>query len=190
MPMTMPMMTVLATENPLLPQPVEMIVAVVFAVILTIVLAKMVVPRFEQVYAERAKAIQGGMEKAEKAQEEAEAALRQYQEQLAEARQEAARIREDAKNEGARIKAEMREQAESESARIVANATAQIEAERTQVVNQLRTEVGGLATTLAGRIVGESLDDDDRARRTIDRFIADLESQPGRDAAGQGTGSL
>ena len=41
---------------------------------------------------------------------------------------------------------------------------------------QLRSEIGGLATTLAGRIVGESLEDDERARRTVDRFIADLES--------------
>ena len=40
---------------------------------------------------------------------------------------------------------------------------------------QLRSEIGGLATTLAGRIVGESLEDDERARRTVDRFIADLE---------------
>ena len=51
-------------------------------------------------------------------------------------------------------------------------------AERTAAVSSLLTEIGGLATTLAGRIVGESLDDDARARRTVDRFIADLESQP------------
>ncbi|MFP5415268.1 MAG: F0F1 ATP synthase subunit B, partial [Actinomycetes bacterium] len=57
-------------------------------------------------------------------------------------------------------------------------AKTQIEAERAAAVTQLRTEVGGLATTLAGRIVGESLDDDERARRTVDRFIADLEAQP------------
>ncbi|NNG18924.1 F0F1 ATP synthase subunit B [Naumannella sp. ID2617S] len=173
--------------GPLLPHHLsEFIMGILLMIIIWLVLRAKVVPAFEKMYAERAAAIQGGMEKAEKAQEEAEAALRQYQEQLAEARQEAARIREDAKNEGARIKAELREQAEAEANRIVTNATTQIEAERVQVVNQLRTEVGGLATTLAGRIVGESLDDDDRARRTIDRFIADLESQPVGDKAEQG----
>jgi len=41
----------------------------------------------------------------------------------------------------------------------------------------LRTEVGGLATSLAGRIVGESLSDDERAKRTVDRFLAELEQQ-------------
>jgi F-type H+-transporting ATPase subunit b len=38
--------------------------------------------------------------------------------------------------------------------------------------------VGTLATELAGRIVGESLQDDDRANRVVDRFLADLEAQP------------
>ncbi len=32
-----------------------------------------------------------------------------------------------------------------------------------------------MATQLAGRIVGESLDDDARQKRTVERFIAELE---------------
>lgn len=168
--------------GPLLPHHLsEIIAGIVLLLIIWAVVQTKVAPAFEKMYAERTAAIQGGMEKAERAQAEAEAALQEYRDQLAEARQEAARIREDAKNEGARIKSEMREQADAEAARIIANAKAQIEAERTQVTHQLRSEVGGLATTLAGRIVGESLDDDDRARRTIDRFIADLEAQPTRE---------
>ena len=175
----------LATENPLAPAPLEIIMAVIFALLLTFLIAKYVVPGFEATYAERTAAIQGGIEKAEKAQADAEAALQQYTAQLAEARSEAARIREDAKTQGSQILAEMREQAQSEAARIKAQAQAQIDAERAQVLTQLRSEVGGLATTLAGRIVGESLDDDERARRTVDRFIADLESSDAPSTAGR-----
>lgn len=165
--------------GPLLPHHLsELIAGAILLLIIWLVIRAKVAPAFEKMYAERTEAIQGGMEKAEKAQAAAEEALREYQEQLADARQEAARIREEAKNEGARIKTEMREQADAEAQRIIANAKTQIEAERAQAVTQLRTEVGGLATTLAGRIVGESLDDDARARRTVDRFIADLETQP------------
>ena len=149
----------------------------VFVLFLTVVIAKFVVPRFEATYAERTAAIQGGIEKAEKAQEAAEAALEQYNAQLAEARTEAARIREDAKTQGTQILAELREQAQAEAARIKAQGEAQLEAERAQVLAQLRSEIGGLATTLASRIVGESLEDDERARRTVDRFLADLEGQ-------------
>ena len=162
-------------ENPLFPALPEIIASVVFALLLTVIIWKFVVPRFEATYAERTAAIQGGIEKAEKAQEAAEAALQEYQAQLAQARTEAAKIREDAKTQGAQVLAEMREQAQAESNRIRTAAQAQLEAERTQVMTQLRGEIGGLATTLASRIVGESLAEDERARRTVDRFLADLE---------------
>jgi F-type H+-transporting ATPase subunit b len=174
------------TPSPLAPHLSEIIAAVVFAGLLTFVIAKFVVPRFEATFAERTEAIQGGIEKAEKAQAEAQAALEKYQAQLTEARGEAAKIREDAKTQGAQILAEMREQAQAEAARIKTSAEAQLAAERTQLLGELRREVGGLATTLAGRIVGESLDDDDRARRTVERFLADIEQQ---DAADQPTGT-
>ena len=175
----------LASENPLLPAWIEVILAVVFVLLLTFVIARFVVPRFEATYAERTAAIQGGIEKAEQAQAAAQAALDQYNAQLAEARTEAARIREDAKTQGTQILAELREQAQAEASRIRIQAQAQLEAERAQVMTQLRREIGGLATTLASRIVGESLEDDERARRTVDRFIADLEGQPAEAPAGQ-----
>ena len=158
--------------------------SIVFVVLLTVVIWKFVVPRFEETYADRTAAIQGGMEKAEKAQAEAQAALQQYQAQLAEARSEAAKIREEAKTQGTQIIAELREQAQAEATRIRQAAESQMEAERAQVMIQLRGEIGGLATTLASRIVGESLTDDERARRTVDRFLAELESDSASTPAG------
>jgi len=80
----------------------------------------------------------------------------------------------------------MREQAQSEAARILKHAHLQIDAERQQVVQQLRTQVGTMATTLAGRIVGESLEDDERRNRTVERFIATLESQDSTSTRGAG----
>jgi F-type H+-transporting ATPase subunit b len=42
-----------------------------------------------------------------------------------------------------------------------------------------------LATELAGKIVGESLNDDARSARVVDRFLADLEaSAPASQNAG------
>src|SRR6187402_2052124 len=114
-------------ENPLIPNLAEVIASIVFALLLTFLIARFVVPRFEATYAERTAAIQGGIEKAEKAQEAAEAALQEYNAQLAEARTEAARIREDAKTQGTQILAELREQAQAEAARIKASGQAQLE---------------------------------------------------------------
>jgi F-type H+-transporting ATPase subunit b len=70
----------------------------------------------------------------------------------------------------------MREQAQAESARIIASANAQVGAERQQAFITLRQDVGKLATDLASRIVGESLEDEARQRRVVDRFLDELES--------------
>ena len=171
------MTTILEIDlGPLLPAFPEFIAGIVLFIVIWIVMAKKVVPAFEKTYQERSAAIQGGIEKAEAAQAEAAAALEEYRQQLAGARDEASSIREEAKAQGAQILAEMRTKAQEEADRLIAQAKAQIEAERVQAVQQLRGEIGGLATNLAGKNVGESLDDDERARRTVDRFIADLEA--------------
>ena len=161
--------------NPLIPHTAEIIVGFIAFSLLYMVLRRAVVPRFEKAFAERTDAIQGGMERAERAQREAEAALNQYKSQLADARGEAQSIREEARVQGAAIIEEMRAKAQEEAARITASAQAAIEAERQQAVNSLRNEVGALATELASKIVGESLDDQVRQSRIVDRFLSDLE---------------
>jgi F-type H+-transporting ATPase subunit b len=161
---------------PLLPHPAEMIVGLVAFGIMYWLFKTKVVPRMEEMYAERTAAIEGGMQQAEEAQQQAQAALEQYQAQLSEARAEAARIREEAREQGAAIVAEMRGQAQTEAARITEAASKQVEAERQQAVVSLRSEVGRLSTDLASRIVGESLHEETRQKGIIDRFLAELEA--------------
>jgi len=145
-------------------------------VVMFAILARYVVPPINRAMTARQDAIRQQFEELDQAKEEANSAKDEFQSQIEEARHEAARIREDAREQGAAIIAEMREQAQSEASRIVEHGKAQIEAERQAAVASLRTEVGTLATTLAGRIVGESLDDDARQGRVVERFLADLES--------------
>jgi len=189
--MTYAIVSVLAAEdgepNPLLPHLSELIVGAVAFGLLLFFLQRMVFPVFEKTYAERRDAIEGGMERAKEAEDEAKETLAQYREQLADARHEAARLREDAREQGAQIIAEMREQAQSEARRLTEQAHQQIEADRVQAVNSLRTQVGTLATDLAGRIVGESLEDDARQRRVVDRFLDELEARAD-EGAGPGVG--
>ena len=163
--------------NPLLPHLVEIALSLVVFGLLFLALKKWVVPNFEKTFADRTTAIEGGLKAAETKQAEADARLAELEKQLGDARHEAARIREEAREQGATIITEMREQAQSEAARIVGVAHTQIEAERKQAVSSLRAEVGTLATSLAGRIVGESLDDEARQSRVVDRFLAELETQ-------------
>ena len=163
--------------NPLLPHLVEIALSLVVFGLLFLALKKWVVPNFEKTFTDRTTAIEGGLRAAETKQAEADARLAELEKQLGDARHEAARIREEAREQGATIITEMREQAQSEAARIVGVAHTQIEAERKQAVSSLRAEVGTLATSLAGRIVGESLDDEARQSRVVDRFLAELETQ-------------
>ena len=162
--------------NPLVPHPIEIVLSLVVFGLLYLAIKKYVVPSFEATFAERTEAIEGGLAAAETKQAEADAKLAELEQRLGEARHEAARIREDAREQGAQIIAEMREQAQVESARIVEHGKTQIEAVRQQAVTSLRAEVGTLATGLAGRIVGESLDDEARQSRVVERFLAELEA--------------
>jgi F-type H+-transporting ATPase subunit b len=178
-------MRILAAEahNPLIPPVGEIIIGTITFAILCLVLFKFVVPRFEQVFVARREAIEGGIERAEAMQAEANAALAQYRAQLAEARSEAAQIRDQARAEGQQIIEELRVQAQEEAARIVARGEEQLTNQRQQVINELRGQIGALAVDLAGRVVGESLADEARRRGTVDRFLAELD---GIAAAGDG----
>jgi F-type H+-transporting ATPase subunit b len=178
-------MRILAAEahNPLIPPVGEIIIGTITFAILCLVLFKFVVPRFEQVFVARRVAIEGGIERAEAMQAEADAALAQYRAQLAEARSEAAQIRDQARAEGQQIIEELRVQAQEEAARIVARGEEQLTNQRQQVINELRGQIGALAVDLAGRVVGESLADEARRRGTVDRFLAELD---GIAAAGDG----
>jgi len=102
--------------------------------------------------------------------------MEKYNSQLAGARTEANEIRETAREQGASIVAEMRGQAQAEAARITESAKRQVDAERQQAVVSLRQEVGALSTSLASKIVGESLEDEVRQNGIVDRFLAELEA--------------
>ena len=162
--------------NPLIPHTAELVVGAIAFTLLFLTLRKFVVPMFEKAYTERTNAIQGGMERAEKAQLEAQRALVQYNEQLSKAREEAQTLREEARVQGAAIIEDLRAKAQEEAARVTATAHSSIEAERQQAVTSLRAEVGALAIELASKIVGEALDDQARQSRVVDRFLDDLEA--------------
>src|SRR5699024_9373496 len=143
----------------LIPLPQEIVWSAVFLLIFALVFIRFVLPRMNAVLDERSEKIEGGIRHAEQAQAQADQLKADQEQELAAARQEAASIRDEA-----------------ESERVLASGRQQLDAERLAASTQLRGEVGDLASDLASKIVGESLSDDDRSRRVIDRFLDDLES--------------
>ena len=169
-------------DNFLVPNATFFVELFAFGLIL-FALARYVIPPINKAMSERQERVRKQFEESEQAKSAAQAAEREFREQLTDARHEAARIREDAREQGAAIVAEMREQAQAEAERIVSAANAQMEANRKRVLTELRAEVGDLAVTLAGRIVGESLEDDERQQRTVQRFLSELEDSDDERAA-------
>jgi F-type H+-transporting ATPase subunit b len=174
-------------SNFLAPNGTFLVEVIAFGIIVFI-LAKWVIPPINKAMTARQEAIRAEFAELNEAEADARKAEEEFKAQVADARKAAARTREEAKEQGDQIIAEAREQAQAEAKRIVDHGHAQLEAERKQALASLRAEVGTLATKLASRIVGESLEDDERSNRVVDRFLADLETMETAEAAGQQNG--
>jgi F-type H+-transporting ATPase subunit b len=178
---------VLAQENNnfLVPNATFFVEVVLFFIVLG-VLARWVLPPITRAITERQDILRRRLTEAQEATERFEAAEARYREALADARHEGSQIREQARQQGAAVIAEARQRAADEAQGILDEARRRIEADRERAFERLRTEVGTLATELAGRVVGEPLTGESWREEMIERFLADVER---RAAAGTGSGS-
>lgn len=163
-------------HNPIIPIWQELVVGTIAFAILCFVLMKFVFPKMEETFRARVEAIEGGIQKAQETQAEANKLLEQYKTQLAEARTEAASIRDEARAEAIAAKDEILTEARSEADRIITAGKDSLAASRQQLLTELRSEVGEIAVDLAGRIVGESLADEARRSGTVERFLTELDA--------------
>jgi F-type H+-transporting ATPase subunit b len=176
------------TQNFLVPNATFFVELAAF-LLLFYLLARFVIPPINRAMTARQEAIRKQFAELDEAKADAREAEEKFKAQTADARKQAGKIREEAREQGDQIVAEAREQAQVEAKRIVEHGHAQLEAERKQALASLRAEVGTLATELASRIVGESLEDDERANRVVDRFLADLETMETAEAAARQDGA-
>ena len=175
-------------SNFLVPNGTFFVELIAFGIIVWI-LAKFVIPPINRAMTARQEAIRKEFAELDEAKDDAHKAEEEFKAQIADARHEAAKIREEAREQGA---ADHRRGARAGPGRgrrgSSSTGTPRSQAERQQAVASLRAEVGTLAIDLAGRIVGESLEDDERSTRVVDRFLADLETMETAEAAGQQDG--
>jgi F-type H+-transporting ATPase subunit b len=159
----------------LLPASYDILWSSVVFVVLFLLFWRFVLPALQRILDERSEGIERKLEQAEVDRVEAQALLERYREQLAEARSEAARIRAEAQADRQSIVAEARTEAERAASVVTERAQTQLTSEAAAVRAALSRDVGRLATDLAERIIGESLDPQ-RTSATVDRFIADLDA--------------
>lgn len=156
--------------NPLLPEPVELIVGGLTFLVVFAILAKFAFPALNKMLAARTEKIQGDLEKAEQARRSAETELAEYRTQLAGAREEGNRIIEEARKTADGLRRDLQARAEQEAQATVVRAQEEIRAERDRVFREIRAQVGQIAVELAGRVVGESLDEAAH-QRLVDEYI-------------------
>jgi F-type H+-transporting ATPase subunit b len=159
----------------------ELLVGALAFAVLFFFIWKWVLPRVGALLEERRDKIQGDLERAEETRRQAEQELAEYRQQLASAREESNGIIEEARKTAEQLRADIQARAEREAAATVAKAQEEIRAERDRVFQELRGEVGEIAVTLAGRVVGETLDAKTH-QRLIDEYIDEVASG----AAGNG----
>ena len=151
----------------------ELIVGAIAFGVLFFFVWKWVLPRVNKMLEERRQKIQGSLEEAEKAKQEADQMLARYEAQLRDARGEANRIIDEARKTAESMRKDLLGKAEEESRAIVARAQDEIRAERDRAFEELRTSIGELSVELAGRVVGETLNKD-RHMKLVDQYITEL----------------
>jgi len=168
-----------AEKNPILPDLAELIFGGAAFVIVFWALTKFAFPALNTMLDERTAKVQGDLEKAEAAKSEADAVLADYRTQLAGAREESNRIIEDSRKTADQLRRDLAAKAEEEAASTVARAQEEIRAERDRVFNDLRTQVGEIAVDIAGRVVGQSLDQKAH-EKLIDDYIEQAAGEKGQ----------
>lgn len=156
-----------------IPKLYDIVWSLIILLILAVFFYKFFMPRFQAIFDERSAKIEGNIQKAKKAKDEADEAKKKYEDQLGKARVEASQIRDDARAEASRIVADARNRAETEANQITENAQRSLQSQQQQALVSLKGEVGTLATALAGKILGSQLQDNAVQSSMIDSIIAD-----------------
>jgi F-type H+-transporting ATPase subunit b len=121
----------------------------------------------------REEKIRESMERAEKALAEARQIQSDNEVARRQADQDAQRILREARDASERLRAEELDKTRAQIQQALEQAQAEIEREKQTALEQLRTEVAELAIQAASKILQENIDDE-RQRRLVDKFIAEL----------------
>jgi F-type H+-transporting ATPase subunit b len=149
----------------------SLIVQLINFLILLVILTRLLYKPFLAKMQERTEAIQKSLEEAQAARAEAARQQAENETRLRAAHAEAATIRAQALKEAADEQRRLVEAARAESQRLLDSAKTQLDADVRRAREELRREVGELATSVAEKLIRKSLRDEEH-RRIVDDAIA------------------
>ena len=149
------------------------IVSAVNFIIFFLIVYRVVLIPVGGMLSDRRERIEQGLKDADAARRDREAAADQRQGIIAEARREAS----DIVARGQRVSDEAREKGvtdtQAEIERMRERAVTEIDAERQRALTDVRAQVAELALMAAGKVVGETMNDD-REKRLVDEFLTQV----------------
>ncbi|MEZ5322237.1 MAG: F0F1 ATP synthase subunit B [Microthrixaceae bacterium] len=146
------------TVNPVIPDNAEMVWGAIAFFALLLLMRYVLLPPIQAGIKRREETIRGDEEAAERASVEATQVRRDYDATIAEARAEANRIVEKARREAEESRSAKVREAEDEVAAARQRALADLGAGRSSALASLKGDVGGIAVTAAGKVLGRPLD--------------------------------
>lgn len=154
----------------LLPNMGEFIPMLVCFIILMLVLAKFGWPTIIGTLEGRVERIRNDLESAEESRTETAKLLEEQRTLLNEARSEATQIINDARAAAEANRLETEAQASRQAEALLARARETIEHDKNQAMLELRSSLADLTVTLAGRLIGNDLDDSEH-RKIIEYYV-------------------
>ena len=159
----------------LLPNMAEFIPACIAFLIIFFIMSKFAWPMVLKMMEDRENKIQGDLDAAEEAKLQAQSDAQAYADRLASAEREAAEIIAAAKREAEEERSRILGKAQKDAAATIAKARDAVESERKKAMVQLSSSVVDLSVEIAGKIIGNDLDD--AAHRALaEKYLAEVGS--------------
>ena len=143
--------------------------------ILFLIVKKFLFAPVNKIIEERKNQVTKTYDEADAALENAKQMETEYTGKLAAAKEESAEIIKNASKKAQQRSDEIIAEAKNEAAGIVTKANADIERERKRAVNQIKDEISGIAVSIAGKVIGREVSDEEQDR-LIDEFIGGIGS--------------
>ena len=161
-------------ENPLLRfEPGLMIWTVATFLVLLFVLRKIAWKPLLEALDAREKRIEDALQKAEKAQREAEEAIAENRKRSDQAMRQAEQLIEQARQDAGQTRQKLIEEARAESQRVVDQGMRRLEAEQRAAMQEVRAVAADLAIRAAGRLIQSSLTEQQQ-RELVDQFLKEV----------------
>lgn len=159
----------------LIPTPAELIPAIIAFIIIFIMLSKLVWPTVMQMMSDREAKLNEQVEAADEAIRKSQEAEREAEEIVADAHRKGADIVAEAKQEAEQERTRILYEAQKQSLEIIEKGHKAVDSERQRAMADLSRSVADLSVDIAGKIIGESLDDKAHRKLAL-RYLDEMEN--------------